>query len=240
VTFDPFGDFETRGYLRNHAGEKNLDIVRRLEHTSFLTGVDAAFAHLAAIARLSYADVLTTHKILFEAVYPWAGQDRLTTAPDLAVSKGPVLFAYPCDIRRAVEFALERGQEKSFMTAKPGEIIGYFAYGHPFLDGNGRTIMVVHGALAERAGFSIDWAATTKTGYLSALTAELEEPGGGQLDRYLKPFIRAAVTRSRLAAQVTQAPGLDGASGLNEVLGKTDDPVLQARYAQQEGKRQPK
>src|ERR1700691_6802379 len=30
------------------------------------------------IKQLSYADVLETHRILFEAVYPWAGQDRLT------------------------------------------------------------------------------------------------------------------------------------------------------------------
>jgi cell filamentation protein len=70
VTFDPFGDFETRGYLRNLADEKDLEIVRRLEHTSFITGIDAAFEHLAPIKR----------KILFEAVYPWA-RDRLETAP---------------------------------------------------------------------------------------------------------------------------------------------------------------
>ena len=48
------------------------------------------------------------------------------------------------------------------MTEKPGEIMGYLAYAHPFLDGNGRTIMVVHAVLAQRAGFSIDWAATKK------------------------------------------------------------------------------
>jgi hypothetical protein len=123
VTFDPFGDFEARGYLRNFANEKDLDIVRRLEHTSFTTGIDAAFERLAAIKRLSYQDVLETHKILFEAVYPWAGQDRLQTAPDLAVSKGPVLFARPRDIQRAVDWALERGQDKKFMTSKPGEIM---------------------------------------------------------------------------------------------------------------------
>jgi fido (protein-threonine AMPylation protein) len=32
--------------------------------------------------------VLGIHKIVFEAVYPWVGQDRLQTAPDLAISKG--------------------------------------------------------------------------------------------------------------------------------------------------------
>jgi cell filamentation protein len=237
VTFDPFGDFETRGYLRNLANEKDLKIVRRLEHTSFITGIDAAFGHLATIKRLSYRDVLDTHKMLFEAVYPWAGQDRLETAPDLAVGKGPVLFARPEDIRRAVDFALEHGQDKTFMAAKPGEIMGYLAYGHPFLDGNGRTIMVVHGVLAQRAGFSIDWAATAKSDYLSVLTKELDSPGNGHLDTYLRPFVRAAATGDDLAVKITAAPGLDGNAELNKVLGKTNEPGLQARYEQQELKR---
>ena len=31
MTFDPFGDFQTRGYLRNLVSEKDPDIVRRLD-----------------------------------------------------------------------------------------------------------------------------------------------------------------------------------------------------------------
>jgi cell filamentation protein len=123
------------------------------------------------------------------------------------------------------------------MVAKPGEIMGYLAYGHPFLEGNGRTIMVVHGVLAQRAGISVDWIATSKSDYLSALTKELDGPGQGHLDIYLRPFVREAVTNSRLAAQITQAPGLDGHSGLDQVLGKTNDPALQVRYEQQQQKR---
>jgi len=165
VTFDPFGDFETQGYLRNRAKEKDPDIVRRLEHVSFMTGIDVALERLATIKRLAYPDVLETHRILFDAVYPWAGQDRQTTAPELAISKGPVLFAHPEHIQRAVDFALTHGQDKEFMRVKPGAIMGYLAYGHPFLDGNGRTIMVVHGVMAQRAGISMDWAATDKSGY---------------------------------------------------------------------------
>jgi hypothetical protein len=53
VTFDPFGDFETRGYLRNLAKEKDPDIVRRLEHASFMTGIDIALERLAKVKRLS-------------------------------------------------------------------------------------------------------------------------------------------------------------------------------------------
>jgi cell filamentation protein len=237
VTFDPFGNFETQGYLRNLAQEKDPDIVRRLEHTSFTTGVDAALERLAKIKHLSYPDLLETHRVLFEAVYPWAGQDRLKTAPDLAISKGTILFARPEDIERAVAFALTHGQDKTFMAAKPGEIMGYLAYAHPFLDGNGRTIMVVHAILAQRAGISIDWAATGKAEYLFALTKELDDPGKGHLDAYLKPFIRAAITDDRLAEEIVQAPGLDGNDEENEVLGKISDPALKARYEQQELKR---
>lgn len=159
------------------------------------------------------------------------------TTPDLAISKGTVLFAHPDQIQRAVDYALTHGQDKEFMREKPGVVMGYLAYGHPFLDGNGRTIMVVHGVMAQRAGISIDWAATDKVGYLSALTKELDNPDQGHLDGYLKPFIRGAVGTERLAAEIALAPGLDGNDEQNEVLGKTSDPALKARYEQQELKR---
>lgn len=91
MTFDPFGDFATRGYLRNLENEKDLEIVRRLQHTAFTLGMDAAFRHLAGRKRLDYSDVLRTHQILFDAFYPWAGQDRLQTTPGLIVKKGDVI-----------------------------------------------------------------------------------------------------------------------------------------------------
>jgi cell filamentation protein len=47
VTFDPFGDFATEGYLRNFEKEKDLAIVKRAENASFMTGLDEAFATLA-------------------------------------------------------------------------------------------------------------------------------------------------------------------------------------------------
>jgi cell filamentation protein len=94
------------------------------------------------------------------------------------------------------------------MASKPGEVMGYLAYGHPFLDGNGRTIMTVHAELAQRAGISLDWAATDKMDYLTALTRELDKPGKGHLDAYLKPFIGLAVGHDRLASHVTHTPAL--------------------------------
>ena len=185
--------------------------------------------------------VLDTHKLLFRDIYPWAGQDRLQTAPNLAVSKGNILFAHPEDARQAVEYALRLGQSQTLMAQKIGEVMGYLAYGHPFLDGNGRTIMVVHSELAQRAGISIEWSAIDKVGYLSALTRELNQPGHGILDLYLKPFLRPAVGTGRLAEHISKIQGIDGGAGLvadtHKILGELTDPNVQARYKEQEQQR---
>lgn len=241
MTFDPFNDFETRGYLRNLLGEKDPVIIKHLEHSSFISGISEAFKYLSAIQKLSYRDVLQTHKLLFGDLYPWAGQDRTQTAPDIAVSKGRILFAHPNDAQAAVEYALKIGSDKSFMAENPGEVMGYLAYGHPFLDGNGRTIMVIHTELAQRAGISIEWAATSKIEYLTALTREIETPGAGHLDAYLKRFLREAVGIERLVGHVVNTRGLGGRfdepTGDNKILGHISDPELQARYEKQEQQR---
>lgn len=212
MSFDPFGDFDNRGYLRNSAGLKDPKAIKQFEHRAFLAKIDAAFDHLSAVRQLSYADVLATHKILFETVYPWAGKDRRELTPELAVSKGSVMFAHPEDIKPAVDYALKLGQDPRQMTKAPGEVMGYLAYGHPFLDGNGRAIMVVHIELCHRAGVSIDWHATNKTDYLVALTREIDDPNEHHLDQYLSPFIGPAIERGDMARQLSAIPGL-GDSG---------------------------
>jgi len=236
--FDPFCDFEERGYLRNKFGEKNPDIIRHLEHSSFVAGIDNAFRYLAGREYLSYADVLETHKILFKDMYPWAGQDRAQTAPDIAIGKGGVLFAHPEDARHAVDYALRVGQDRSLMVTKTGEVMGCLAYGHPFLDGNGRAIMVVHTELSERAGVSVNWSAANKNEYLSALTKELHAPGRGHLDSYLSKFIAAPLGRERLVGHVSEIKGLRGlVDEDNQVAGKVDDPEVRERYKKLEKQR---
>ena len=233
MTFDPFGDFATEGYLRNFEKEKDLAIVKRAENASFMTGLDEAFATLAKAERLTYDDVCKTHGILFGAVYPWAGQDRIQTAPRLTIKKGTIIFANAPEIRAAAEFALRKGQDRSYMKANPGEIMGYLAYAHPFLDGNGRTIMTVHSLLAQRSGFSVDWSATKKDAYLGALTKEIENPSKGHLDGYLKSFMRDPIAYEELATAIVQAPGLDGSAqnaATDEVLGSADEPAVVAQY----------
>jgi cell filamentation protein len=96
--------------------------------------------------------------------------------------------------------------------------------------------MVLHCVLAQRAGFSIDWAATTKNEYLAALTKELDDPHRNHLDAYLKSFIKSAISPDAFAANITATPGLDG-EGEDTVLGTTDDPELKAKYEAQELRR---
>ena len=39
MPFDPFGDHDTRGHLRNFAGEKDPARIKRIEHHAFAANV---------------------------------------------------------------------------------------------------------------------------------------------------------------------------------------------------------
>jgi len=185
--FDPFGDFETRGYLRNAGGFKDPLRVSQLESYSFETGLEKAAQDLQS-SPLSYQSVLDTHKTLFSYSYPtWAGKDRAEVSPDLAIKRDGMdaYFAHPRDIKNAIHYALDDASSKS-----PGEIYGRMAYAHPFLDGNGRTFLTIMDEVMRGRDQFIDWGAMDKKGFLSALTRELETPETGVLDAYFQPFIK--------------------------------------------------
>lgn len=176
MVFDPFGDYETLGYLRNTFGEKNLQKVKRLESRSFLAQLPRVSEKLKSFGDITYKQLLDTHKQLFGAIYPWAGQDRSVTSPNRQIWKGSIEFAHTMDLKRASEHALQQARDFELMRCRPGYILGLFAFSHPFLEGHGRTILVIHTELARRAGFKVDWFRTTKLDDLQALTEELETP----------------------------------------------------------------
>ncbi|MGH8456622.1 MAG: Fic/DOC family protein [Stenotrophobium sp.] len=217
--FDPFKDFETAGYLRNVEKEKDPTIIKMAEHEAFTSNLPKAIDYLSSKAVVAYEDFLEVHRILFSDFYPWAGQDRAKIAPNLGISKAGTLFCHPADIRRAVDEGLRLAQAAGKMSEAPGKIMGLFAYGHPFLDGNGRTMLVVHVELAHRAGYSIAWHSVDKATYLKSLAEEISHPDRGVLDVYLLQFKTGLVERAASRKSVLSVKGLDGLDENNQVDG---------------------
>ncbi|MGS1117440.1 Fic/DOC family protein [Castellaniella sp. UC4442_H9] len=228
--FDPFGDFETAGYLRNSQRVKDQSIIKILEHERYRTQLPKAVDFLASVKHISYQDFLHVHKILFSDLYPWAGQDRAHTMPDRAVIKGSVLFCHPADCERAIRHGLALAQEGGSMAEQPGRVMGIFAYGHPFLDGNGRTMLLVHAELCMRAGMSVDWLRTDKARYLQALSKEIAEPNLGHLDAYMRQFVTGPISRDQWLQAAADIRGLDGWGGSGaETTPRYEDPGVAAR-----------
>ncbi|MFZ2986745.1 Fic/DOC family protein [Ideonella sp.] len=228
--FDPFGDYADAGYLRNHIGEKDLELVKVAEHELFRAQLPRALSYLVSCKRIGYHDFLEVHRILFDGLYPWAGQDRAQVLPERAVIKGEVYFCHPRDCQRAVNEGLSLAQDKKLIATRPGFVMGMFAYGHPFLDGNGRTMLLIHAELCFRAGLSVDWTRTGKGPYLEALTLEIQDPNAGHLDAYLRPFIGAPISRDQWAQSVATMPGLDGTNDLQDTAAQYEDPDVTKRY----------
>jgi cell filamentation protein len=191
---DPFGDFQSAGYLRNVYCEKDLRIVGHLETAAFREQVGQTVLYLRGVSELEYEHITQAHRMLFGSVYPWAGQDRLETAPHLKILKGGYknLFALPDSIRIAAEYALRLGKDAAHLRAHPGEVFGYLAHAHPFLEWNGRTILTVYAEMTRRSGFHVAWEAIEKGAFLRALTEELLQPGTA-MDALVLPYMRDGV-----------------------------------------------
>jgi cell filamentation protein len=232
AVFDPFGDFETRGYLQNFEGLKRMDEVKVLEHTFFEANLEDEFEFLGTVkGALTYKHFLKVHHVLFSDFYPWAGQDRWQLGVGQFVEKGNFQFEVSSLAQRAVEWGLEMGNDPVVLAKKPGVVMGQFAWGHPFLDGNGRTMLIVHTELCSRANFSIDWSSSKKMDYLQALTQELRTPDRGLLDGYFKPLIRKLPARKVWMDHIKALPGLDGAHTEDDNMAyAADDVQAKQRY----------
>lgn len=194
-SFDPFGDQKTLGYLRNHYLEINPLYVKMLEHLSFALGLPSALAYLASSKFVGYPELLTVHRLLFQNLYPWAGLDRMATAPELLISKGAsgapgsVSFAQPGEIARSAEYAFRGSEASKHVRRSSGAILGNLAYAHPFLDGNGRALLPIHIELCYRAGFAITWGVIDTAEYLSVLSREIDQPSKGYMDDFLRQYV---------------------------------------------------
>ena len=222
MPFDPFGDFETRGYLRNLRAYKTAAAVKRFEHREYYRTLQLARDHLTGVATIGYDALLATHRTLFATVYPWAGHDRAVLGVANAVVRGRLHFATAEHIRRVASQALTLANDAAIMAKQPGLLISELAFAHPFLEGNGRTLLVVQTELARRAGISIDWRDIPLRTYLVELTKEIVLPGSGYLDGFLKPYVQA--NPDRIIVERHQ-PAFDTAAPVTRPLAYPD-PVL--------------
>ncbi len=239
--FDPFGDYETAGYLRNELRLKDPEKIKVQEHLFFRANVQDVATYLASCDEVRFEDFCEVHRILFSGFYPWAGQDRHTLGVARHVSKGArVDFEVSENIRMAIGHALTLGNNPDVISKRPGEVMGLFAWGHPFLDGNGRTMVVVHTELMARAGLMINWAASSKEAYLDALTHELDAPLKHPLDAYLLPLVQPLRKGRSWVDQMDDIAGLDGANEdvSADVSYDQNDPVGERRYAEKVRARQ--
>jgi cell filamentation protein len=189
---DPFGDYETAGYLRNIYEEKDLRVVGHLETAAFEQEIIPTVRFLKRLPAIRYEHILEAHRRLFGSLYPWAGEDRALNAPHIAIVKAgyKTLFAHPAAAQLAAERALLLGQDKRYFRLHPGEVFAYLAHAHPFLEGNGRTILTVFADLSRRAGFHVEWDAIDKDEFLDTLTHELLEPDKSIMDALVLPYTR--------------------------------------------------
>lgn len=243
--FDPFGDFQSAGYLRNVEALKDPEMVKNQERVFFEAHLEEALDFLRSVkGNIGYAHFLRVHAILFGEFYPWAGRDRRDLGVGRIVGKGEfgtpgyVQFGIPDEIERAAEWGFRMGNDRSQMKRRLGTVMGAFAWAHPFLDGNGRAMLLVHAELCHRAGFFVDWPATDKQSYLAALTQELHEPER-HLDLYLLPFIQPVVSADDLLTRLRTLPGLDGlgAPSGDNVAYREDDARALATYHQMKSSR---
>jgi cell filamentation protein len=115
--------------------------------------------------------------------------------------------------------------------------MGLFAYGHPFLDGNGRTMLLVHAELCFRANMSINWMATDKNAYLEALTQEIAHPHSNPLNYYLQPFIGNKICRDQWSRSISSLPGLNGTNIGSDSSAQYSNPEIAESYRIFENKR---
>lgn len=159
---DPYLD-PTSGVLANKLGLTDADALQWAEAFHAKTAAPDAMKFADGVAHLNEQAFKQIHRLLFGAVYEWAGEFRTVyirkeegglpfTAPDrLEGQMGErILPAFRRTAQRA------GGDDRVFADAL-GVCWGEINALHPMREGNGRTTQIFINALAHRYGRDIDW-----------------------------------------------------------------------------------
>ena len=142
---DPFGDRATRGHLRNRIGTADPAEIARIEAKTFAANILPALETLEASRTITYRDVLAVHQRLFSTVYLWAGQDRAALlSENTEISYIPAFSPAPGNAQLQHGNRARHGSSTLPIDAgaAPARYSAGLAQAHPFLEGNGRAVMV--------------------------------------------------------------------------------------------------
>jgi cell filamentation protein len=164
MVWDPFGDRDTRGILRNKFAIMTKEELDKVEYSFTHKNIRKALNVLSREKQIDLRAWKHTHAVLFSDVYPWAG-----TVRDIAVER-VYRFNEPKGIESDVNAVFARARSKGHLIDHLGEVYGELAFNHPFYDGNGRSLNLVFSEMARREGFGIAWDKFDKKTYLAHMT----------------------------------------------------------------------
>lgn len=177
---NPWEPSEDGVILRNKFGVTDKTELDSLEFSFIRANMKQALEMLQLEKEITLLSWQRCHLILFNDLYPWAGQIR-----HLEARRGHVPFNFKNDIESSTNDMLSRSKDSSFFRDHLGEVYSVLAFNHPFIDGNGRTLNAVFTELARRNDFGISWDRVNKETYLSALTNGVMFMMYDSLNRYL-------------------------------------------------------
>ena len=166
MPIDPYIDPKT-GILENKLGAKTAAGLALGEARAVFARLDE-FNQSPIEGNLDAAHFKAIHRHLFQDVYSWAGQSRLTdmrrddssTPFTRAVNIDYQLRSRLLDLADADYFI---GQDRTQFAASAAELLRDLNAIHPFAEGNGRTQRAFIAQLAEQVGHTIRWGIDLQT-----------------------------------------------------------------------------
>lgn len=151
------------------------------EHLEYFEG------HIISICTAILFSWKLTHRILFRNLYEWAGEFR-TIAIGRSDEK-PCFNACPETLEAECGAALAAMYIDDDFVANIARHYAELNFQHPFREGNGRTLKIFFGAVAEAKGVVIDWTRLDRGRYEAALRHWNRHGDTGPLDVELRACI---------------------------------------------------
>lgn len=172
---DPY-QYPDSQLLRNIPDIRNAAALEQFEHRATALRLEEMIAALAT-APINLETWQTMHRILFQDVYPWAGQIRT-----VQLAKGGTVFAMPERIEAEARPIFDRLGRENFARLKRDPLITKLAgsFGelnvlHPFREGNGRTQKLLFDEIVRRCGYAIHWEKMDVDALLQAVIAAYQK-----------------------------------------------------------------